>query len=131
LLIVGGTIKIGISRTSSVCAAYWISSNTGVRKTTAPGVAAMVVPTSKPLMSTMLGTRGRRDASLTSAFAPRTRFAPRVSMVALVACGFRNTLLGGDNASTRFPTSRRRRLCVWSSSSASSTSCRTVLPVAR
>ena len=37
MLIVGGTTSTGSVRTVGVCGRYWISSNTGVRRTTAPG----------------------------------------------------------------------------------------------
>ena len=35
----------GVAYTVSVCGVYWISSNTGVRSTTSPGVAARSTPT--------------------------------------------------------------------------------------
>ena len=40
MLIVGGTTSSGYLADLSVCGAYWISSNTSVRSTTAPGVTA-------------------------------------------------------------------------------------------
>src|ERR1700722_4473255 len=51
-------ITTGTCRTSGVTGRYWISSNSGVRGTTAPGVTARSTPTSNASGSTLVGIRG-------------------------------------------------------------------------
>ena len=44
-MIHAGTISTGSAYTDFVCGAYWISSISGVRRITLPGVAAICSPT--------------------------------------------------------------------------------------
>jgi hypothetical protein len=87
LLTIGGTISSGCSRTVGVWGAYRISSNNSVRRTTAPGVAAMLTPISNPSRSTLAGSRGDEAMSRAKLRAPRARLAPRCSPVARSAAG--------------------------------------------
>jgi hypothetical protein len=128
---VGGTISSGISRTRSVCGRYWISSSTSVRRTTAPGVTAMVRPTSKGDLSTISGIRGGAAMSRRKASPPRARFSPPLSMAAFAEAGFSSGTLLGDSASTRFSRTNRIRSSSRQSRSASSTSRSAVRAAAR
>jgi hypothetical protein len=87
-LIIGGTMSSGTDRTWSVCGSYWSSSNASVRSTTAPGVTARSFPTVNLDMSTLAGSRGGVARSRTRLRAPRTKFAPPVSIAAFSAAGF-------------------------------------------
>jgi hypothetical protein len=106
---VGGAMSSGISRTSSVCGRYWISSNTSVRSTTAPGVTATVRPTSNGDGSTISGMRGGVAMSRSKLRLPRARLPPAVSMTAFADDGFTSGTLLGDNASTTFSMRKRTR----------------------
>jgi hypothetical protein len=131
LLIIGGTITSGCSRTCSVVGRYWMSSNAGRRRTTAPGVRARFSPTAKADVSTMDGIRGGRDMSPANLRAPRTKFMPPVSIAAFRTAGFSTGLLLGAAASSRFSATKRTRRSAFQSRSASQTSWSTVRPVAR
>ena len=75
---------------------YWISSNTSVRSTTAPGVAAMLRPTSKADRSTISGMRGGDAMSRSELRRRRGRGScRRCRSAALAEAGFSSgTLLG-------------------------------------
>ena len=74
-----------------------MSSSISVRSTTAPGVAAMFRPTSKPELSTIAGTRGALAMSRSRFRAPRSRLRPAVSITAFADAGFSSgTLLGAS-----------------------------------
>ena len=128
---VGGTISSGTSRTRSVCGRYWISSSTSVRNTTAPGVTAMLRPTSNADRSTISGIRGGAAMSRRKVSPPRTRFSPPLSTAAFAEDGFTSGTLLGAAASTRFSTSRRTRVSSRQSRCASATSCLAVPAAAR
>ena len=128
---VGGTSSSGTSRTCSVRGRYWISSNTSVRSTTAPGVTAMLRPTSNAEESTISGIRGAVARSRSRLTPPRTRLTPPVSMAALADAGLTSGRLLGDSASMRFSAANRTRLSSRQSSAASLTSCSAVCPAAR
>ena len=87
MLTIGGTNSTGSARTVAVCGAYWISSNSSVRMTTEPGVAATSTPTSNASASTLEGSRGELVMSPANARAPRTRLAPRSCTVVRSATG--------------------------------------------
>jgi hypothetical protein len=131
LLIVGGAISRGTSHTWSVCGRYWISSNCSVRRTTAPGVIAMLRPTWKDAESTICGTRGAEARSRTRLNPPRSRLSPAVSMTAFADAGFTTGMLLGDIASTTLSTRKRTRCSSRPHRPASATSRPAVSPVAR
>ena len=105
----GGTTRIGTARTVSVRGRYWISSSCSVRRTTDPGVAAMLRPIWNDDPSTICGTRGALTTSRSRLTPPRTKFTPAVSTAALADDGFTNGTLLGDSASVRLSTSTRAR----------------------
>ena len=121
----------GTSRTRSVCGRYWISSRTSVRSTTAPGVTAMLRPTSNDDVSTISGIRGLVAMSRSRLIPPWTRLRPPVSMAAFADAGFTSGTLLGDSASSRFSARKRTRLSSRQSSAASLTSWSAVCPAAR
>jgi hypothetical protein len=131
LLIVGGTMSRGTSRTVSVDGRYWISSNTSVRKMTAPGVVARSSPTENASGSTIEGTRGGVARSLTNWVRPRTALRPPVSMAALSDSGLTTGTLLGARASTRLVALNRMRSSSCQSRSASSISSQAVRAAAR
>ena len=96
---VGGTSSNGVVLTSLVVGVYWISSNTGVRSTTAPGVTARSSPTENSSLATMLGTRGATAMSPTRFRRPRTMLAPPVLTTSLSAAGFSHGRFEGAAAS--------------------------------
>ena len=121
----------GTARTFSVVGVYWISSNTSVRKTTAPGVFARSSPTVNASGSTIVGTRGGDARSDTNCFSPRTALRPPVSMAAFSDSGLTTGTLLGARASTRFVAVNRIRSSSFHSRSASSISSQAVRAVAR
>src|SRR3954452_9283241 len=121
----------GTDRTVSVVGRYRISSNTSVRNTTAPGVAARSSPTVNASGSTIEGTRGGLVRSRSIRRRPRTTLAPPVSMTAFTDSGFRTGTLLGARASTRFVAVNRMRSSSCQSRSASSMSSQAVRAVAR
>jgi hypothetical protein len=131
LLITGGTISSGTVRTFGVCGVYWISSRISLRNTTAPGVAATVVPSSNAVGSTMLGTRGAVARSRTRLRAPATELSPAVSISAFQATGLTSGLLLGASASTRLSTTKPIRCRSRHSSCASAVSAPAVSAAAR
>ena len=118
-------------RTVGVCGRYWISSNTGVRRTTAPGVTARSVPTWKASLSTIAGVRGELARSLTRCRGPVTRLAPPVSMTAFQPTGLSSGLLLGAAASTRLVATNLTRSASRHGSGTSCTRPSTVPPAAR
>src|SRR6266536_3251769 len=94
---VGGTSSSGTCRTVGVCGAYWISSNTSVRNTTAPGVAPRLSPTAKSEPSTICGMRGALAMSRSRFSPPRRKFIPPLSIAALNEAGFNTGTLLGDH----------------------------------
>jgi hypothetical protein len=131
LLIIGGTTSSGRSRTRGVAGAYWSSSNTGVRSTTAPGVAPMFCPTVNAERSTIEGMRGGCAMSRVKLRAPRARLRPPVSTVALSTAGLVSGAFVGASASTAFSSAKRTRRSLVQSRPASSISPSTAAPVAR
>ncbi len=109
MLIIGGTSSNGRSRTCSVCGVYWMSSNTGVRSTTAPGVIARSPPTSNASGSTIVGIRGGVAMSRARLAAPRAKLRPPVSMKAFSAVGFVKGPFDGASASRTFSAAKRTR----------------------
>ena len=98
---------------------YWISSNTGVRRTTEPGVTARSTPTSNASGSTMDGTRGATAMSAAKFRRPARVLLPPVSMAAFTAAGFSSGLLLGASASMRLVSMNPTRSASFSSSPAS------------
>src|ERR1700735_2301107 len=78
-----------------------ISSKTGVRRITEPGVTARSTPTSNASGSTMAGMRGAAAMSLAKCRMPVTALPPPVSTAAFRAAGFSSGLLLGASASSR------------------------------
>ena len=117
---------------SACCGSYWISSNTGVRSTTAPG-------RDRDVLADREGRRvdHRRDARrpatcrARSCAAPRTKLRPPVSSAALSAAGLVSGALVGASASSTFSAAKRTRRSLRQSRPASSISPSTVLPAAR
>ena len=93
---------------------YWISSKTGVRSTTDPGVTARSTPTSNASGSTMVGTRGATAMSPTKFRRPARALPPPLSTAAFTAAGFSSGLLLGDRASIRLVSTKPTR---WESAS--------------
>src|SRR5215469_11249547 len=110
---------------------YWISSNAGVRSTTAPGVAARSAPTVKASGGTIDGTRGGCDRSPSRFLVPDTMLPPPVSITSFHASGDSSGLLLGARASTRLETANRMRSASRQSSGAASTSPSAADPPAR
>jgi hypothetical protein len=131
LLITGGTITNGTCRTAGVTGRYWISSNTGVRRTTEPGVTARSTPTSNASGSTMVGTRGGTAMSERKCRRPATALPPPVSSAALTAAGFSSGLLLGASASIRLVSVKPTRSESRSSRPASATTPSALSAVAR
>ena len=100
---------------------YWISSNTGVRRITDPGVTARSTPTSNASGSTMDGTRGGTAMSEAKCRRPARALPPPVSMAAFTAAGFSSGLLLGASASTRLVSTKPTRSESASSRPASAT----------
>jgi hypothetical protein len=87
LFTVGGTNSSGRLYTVFVDGAYWMSCISSFWKTTAPGVAAMLTPSSK-LDGARRSTRPwPLAASARRLDRPWTRFSPPVSSVFLTASG--------------------------------------------
>ena len=128
---VGGTISSGTCRTVAVAGRYWISSNTGVRSTTFPGVTARSTPTSNASGSTMDGTRGGAAISETKCRKPARALPPPVSMAAFTAAGFSTGLLLGASASTRLVSAKPTRSESAQSRSVSATTPSAVCAAAR
>ena len=80
---------------------YWISSNTSVRSTTAPGVTARSTPTSKASGSTIDGTRGGAGEVADEAPTALEQVAAAGVEAAFSTIGLSNGLLLGAEASTR------------------------------
>ena len=99
----------GAEKTFSVCGAYWISSNSSQRRTTEPGVTAMVSPSVKASGSIIDGTRGADAMSPTKLRSPRTALRPPVSMSAFQPSGFSTGLLLGESPSQRKSNTNRIR----------------------
>jgi hypothetical protein len=131
LLIVGGMISSGVVRTESVWGWYWMSSNTGVRSTTAPGVRARSVPTSKASAGTIEGTRGGPAMSRMRLPVPRRALPPPESIAAFQATGLSSGLLLGERASTRLLAMNVTRSESRHSIGTSCTRPSTAVPVAR
>ena len=131
MLIVGGMIISGTSCTVSVLGAYWISSKTSVRCTTAPGVAARFSPTVNFEVSTLAGRRGGVDTSRSRFRAPFTRLAPPSSMVTFSAAGLDHKKFVGASASAIFSATNRSSPSAAQSSSASPISSPVVATAAR
>ena len=112
-------ISSGICRTVAVAGRYWISSNTGVRSTTDPGVMARSAPTSNASGSTIFGTRGGAAMSLAKCRRPARMLPPPVSIAAFSATGLSSGLLLGAIASTRFSSTKLTRWVSAQSRSAS------------
>jgi hypothetical protein len=93
-----------------------------VRSTTAPGVTAMLRPTSNEDVSTISGIRGLAAMSRSRLIPPWTKLEPPLSMAAFADAGFTSGTLLGDSASARFSTRKRTRLSSCQSSAASPTS---------
>ena len=127
----GGTISSGTCRTAGVTGRYWISSNTGVRRTTEPGVTARSTPTSNASGSTMDGTRGATAMSAAKCRRPARALLPPVSMAAFTAAGFSSGLLLGASASMRLVSTNPTRSESASSSPASATTPSAVCAAAR
>ena len=89
-----------------------------MRWTTAPGVIARSLPTSKALGSTIAGIRGGAARSVTKDRMPRTADMPPVSMSAFQPAGDRTGLLLGAAAATRLVAKNRIRSPSRQSSSA-------------
>ncbi len=131
MLIVGGMISSGTSRTVSVCGRYWITSSIGVRSTTEPGVIARSPPTWYAFGGTMDGTRGGALRSRSRLRGPVIMLPAPVSIAAFHATGLSSGLLLGEAASTRFVTANPTFSASAHSSGASSTSPSAHVPVAR
>ena len=128
---VGGTSRSGTSRTDGVTGLYWISSNTSVRSTTAPGETARLPPMVNADVSTICGMRGAVAMSRNRFSPPRAKFSPAVSTAALTEAGFSNGTLLGASAANRFSARNRTRRSSRQSSSPSSMSPPTVPAAAR
>ena len=131
MLITGGTTSSGRSRTAAVAGAYWISSNTGVRSTTEPGVTARSTPTSNASGSTIDGTRGGAARSPARRRVPASTLPPPVSMAAFQNAGFSTGLLLGARASARLVSWKLTRSPSAQSSPASACSSASVAVPAR
>ena len=110
---------------------YCSSSNTGVRSTTAPGVTAMLSPTSNAEVSTIDGIRGGLDMSRAKFAIPRTKFWPPVSSATFITAGFDSGALEGASASSRFSAANRTCRSLRQSRPASLISPSTACPAAR
>jgi hypothetical protein len=131
LLIIGGVSSSGSSRTFGVCGLYWMSSNTGQRSTTAPGVTAMSSPIVNADVSTIEGIRGGVRMSRAKLPAPRTKLRPPVSSAALSTAGLVMGALDGASASSTFSAAKRTWRSLRQSSPASQISPSTAWPAAR
>ena len=109
----------GNRRTVGVAGWYWMSSQTSVRATTAPGVTARSLPTWNASGSTMVGMCGAEDMSEMKARTPRRRLRPPLSMYAFHATGLRYGLLLGADAAMRLVSTNFSRSLSRQSSSAS------------
>ena len=94
----------GVADTVSVCGVYRISSNTGVRSTTSPGVSARSTPTRYASGATIVGTRGAAARSLARFRSPFSALTPPESIAAFHATGDSSGLFDGAAASTRLDT---------------------------
>ena len=110
---------------------YWMSSNSSVRSTTAPGVTARSSPTVNAFVSTIAGMCGGLRRSWTRLALPCTRLRPPVSSVAFSAAGLSAGKFVGASASRTFSALKRTRRSARSSSPASEIRSSTVLPAAR
>ena len=88
---------------------YWMSSNSSVRSTTAPGVTARSSPTVNAFVSTIAGMCGGLRRSWTRLALPCTRLRPPVSSVAFSAAGFSAGKFVGASASRTFSALKRTR----------------------
>ena len=121
----------GTSYTVSVLGAYWISSKTSLRCTTAPGVAARFSPTVNFEVSTLAASRGGVDMSRSRFRAPFTRLAPASSIVTFSAAGFDHKKFVRASASAIFSATNRSSPSAAQSSSASPISSPVVATAAR
>ncbi len=124
MLIWGGISTRGRSPTVSVAGAYWISSITASRWTTAPGVAATLAPMSKGRGSTWDGMPPLLTRSRARFRSPLTRFWPRVWIVRLMAAGLPARVFVGAAASVSSDSAKSARSAVGRSRSDRSTSVR-------
>ena len=90
-------------------------------------MSARFSPTANLLVSTVAGRRGGREKSETKWRAPRTRFAPPSSIVALSTAGFDHGKLVGASASSTLPAAKRAWRSARQSTSASAISPSTVV----
>ena len=81
--------------------------------------------------STLAGSRGGDDMSRAKLRAPRTKFAPPVSIAAFSAAGLVSAKFVGASASKTFSAANRTRRSSWRSEPASSISPSSVRPAAR
>ena len=98
---------------------YWISSNTSVRSTTAPGVTARSAPTLNASGSTIDGIRGGAAMSAAKCRRPATTLPPPVSIAAFSAAGLSTGLLLGASASITLRSTKPARSVSAQSRSAS------------
>ena len=131
MLIIGGVSSSGSSRTFAVWGLYWMSSKTGLRRTTAPGVTAMSSPIVNADVSTIDGMRGGLRMSRAKLPAPRTKLRPPVSSAALSTAGLVIGALEGASASSTFSAAKRIWRSLRQSRPASSISPSSARPVAR
>ena len=99
----------GTCRTAAVAGRYWISSNTSVRATTAPGVTARSTPTLNASGSTIDGIRGGLATSAAKCRRPARALPPPVSIAAFSAAGLSTGLLLGASASIRLRSTKPTR----------------------
>jgi len=96
LLIQGATSTTGTSWTFSHSGLYWITSSRRLRNTTAPGVVAMFLPTTKGSVSTMRTSPAR--TSLINCSKPWARLWPPLSTNFCIATGLLQKKLVGATA---------------------------------
>ncbi len=99
----------GRDHTWGVAGWYWISSATSSRKTTDPGDAPMVSPTTKGRESTVVGMPPLCSTSPARLRAPARRLFPRVAFALRRAAGLPVSRLVGARASATWPTTNRAR----------------------
>ncbi len=104
-----GTISSGSRVTSGVTGSYWSSSSMGVRRTTAPGVAASSSPSLNWRDVERTGSRGGVRRSCASRRGPVTRLPPPVSMNAFQAAGFDHGQFAGASPAIRLIAISRTR----------------------
>ena len=114
----GGTSSSGRVPTVAVLGAYWISSITSLRYTTAPGDVPTLRPTSNALSSVIEIVPLPRSATKFSM--PSRRLSPRDSRSFSWASGFVDRKFAGDRASTHCWVKKRIRSRVFASPSTAS-----------